>query len=316
MKCLVLGASGFIGSHLTYRLTSCGIEVITYGRKANISIAKLPLNNVRHIQGDFATETEWERILEDVDICFHLISTTVPKSSNDSPIWDVESNVIGTLRLLEALKRSTSRLIFSSSGGTIYGAVGDKEISEQYPTNPLCSYGITKLTIEKYLSLYRELYGIDSVSLRIANPYGPGQRPNNLQGAVGVFIGRILRGHTIDIWGDGSVVRDYIFIDDVVTALIAAANYHGRNNVFNIGSGTGVSLLQLIKAIEDVTNKTADIIRHPSRGFDVQRNVLDISLAESELAWKPSIALTVGLQETAKWMDQQLAQIAKISKKL
>lgn len=308
MRCLVLGASGFIGTHLVTSLTGLGHQVVAYGRHFRCKNLKTEDTNVEYVTGDFCNENRWNELLSGIQVCYHLISTTVPKSSNDDPIADVTGNIIGTLKFLEAARKKNVRIVFASSGGTVYGRINTDSIDEEHPTNPLCSYGITKLAIEKYLLLYRELHGIRSVVLRIANPYGEGQQPDSIQGAVAVFMGRVLRGHTIDIWGDGSVIRDYIYIQDVVRAIMAASEYGGRLNVFNVGSGVGVSLLELLGMIEQVTAKKADIIFHSSRSFDVPRNVLNIAKAQKELIWTPQVPMIDGLKKTAIWMQEKLGE--------
>ncbi|MDP3008669.1 MAG: NAD-dependent epimerase/dehydratase family protein [Methylococcales bacterium] len=306
MRCLVLGASGFIGGHLITSLADSGHQVVAYARHFDSNHSISTNTNIEYVTGDFCNEQRWNELLTGVQVCYHLISTTVPKSSNDDPIADVTGNIIGTLHFLEAAKKKNVRIVFASSGGTVYGRINTDSIDEHHPTDPLCSYGITKLAIEKYLLLYRELHGMRSVVLRIANPYGEGQQPDAIQGAVAVFMGRVLRGHTIDIWGDGSVVRDYIYVQDVVQAMIAASEYGGRLNVFNVGSGVGVSLLELLGMIEQVTAKKADIIFHPSRSFDVPRNVLNITAAQKELEWTPQIPMIEGLKKTALWMQEKI----------
>jgi UDP-glucose 4-epimerase len=308
MRCLVLGASGFIGSHLVASLADMGHQVIAYGRHFGNTNPSGVGANIEYVTGDFCNEHRWDELLSGVQVCYHLISTTVPKSSNDDPIADVTGNVIGTLKLLEAAKKKNVRIVFTSSGGTVYGKINSDSIDEDHATDPLCSYGITKLAIEKYLLLYRELHSVRSVVLRIANPYGEGQQPYAIQGAVAVFMGRVLRGHTIDIWGDGSIIRDYIYVQDVVQAMIAASEYGGRLNVFNVGSGVGVSLLELLEMIEQVTAKKADIIFHPSRSFDVPRNVLNIAKAQKELSWTPQVPMIDGLKKTAIWMQEKLGE--------
>lgn len=302
MRCLVLGAAGFIGGHLVEELLADGKEVLVYDREEALRSVVERFPAVKSINGDFQTEKRWDSILHGVKVCYHLISTSVPKTSNDDPISDVLGNVIGTLQLLEAARRTNLRLIFASSGGTVYGTPKVELIGEDHPTDPLCSYGVTKLAIEKYLLLYRELYGVRSIVLRIANPYGPGQRPDSIQGVIAVFSGRILRGHVVDIWGDGSVVRDYVFVKDVVNAMKVASSYGGRRSVFNIGSGCGVSLREILSTIENLSGKVADVIHHPPRGFDVLKSVLDISNAIRELEWEPKVSLHDGVNQTLDWM--------------
>lgn len=305
MTVLVLGAAGFLGRHLLSALTDAGKSVVAYDRCG--MLARLPQGaQAEIVEGNFSEETRWNELLSGVQVCYHLVSTTVPKSSNDDPIADITSNVVGTLRLLDAARKQNVRVVFASSGGTVYGTVGTEAVTEDHPTDPLCSYGIGKLAIEKYLSLYRELHGLNSVVLRIANPYGEGQSPDAIQGAIGVFLGRVMRGHTIDVWGDGSVVRDYVYVRDVVDAMMAASQYGGKAKVFNVGSGAGVSLRQLIDLIQQVTGKQAEVVFHPSRGFDVPRSVLDIRRAQEHLGWSPKVPLIDGLKRTVDWMRQEV----------
>lgn len=306
MRCLVLGAGGFIGRHLVEDLLNQGNEVLVYDRPEVLLSLMEEFPQADSISGDFSSEDRWSNILKGVKVCYHLISTSVPKSSNDDPISDVSGNLIGTLKLLEATRRTNLRLVFTSSGGTIYGAPTTELVSEEHPTDPLCSYGIVKLSIEKYLLLYRELYGVRSVVLRIANPYGPGQRPDSIQGVIAVFSGRILCGHAVDIWGDGSIVRDYIFVNDVISAIRSASVYGGTRGVFNIGSGCGSSILEILHTIEKVSGKSAEVIYHPPRGFDVRKNVLDISSATTELGWRPKVNLYNGISQTLAWMKAYL----------
>jgi len=312
MRCLVLGACGFIGRHLVDELLASGQDVVAYDRAESLHGIAQDYPQLRCIAGDFQREANWGEILKGVRVCYHLISTSVPKSSNDDPIGDVTGNLVGTLHLLEAVRRHNVRIVFTSSGGTVYGALRGEVVGEDHPTEPLCSYGITKLAIEKYLQLYRELYGVSSVVLRIANPYGPGQRPDSIQGVIAVFSGRILRDHAVDMWGDGSVVRDYVFVKDVAAAMRAAAAYGGRRTVFNIGSGQGYSVREILTALESLTGKKADVIVHPPRGFDIPKSVLDISRAGAELGWSPRVGLHEGLSQTLDWMRDYVASCSDL----
>lgn len=302
MRILVLGAGGFLGMHLVSALCDSGHQVLAYGRNSSLDQLRLSELKVEFVNGDFCKENRWNELLTGVKVCYHLISTTTPKSSNDDPTADVAGNVLGTLNLLEAAKKHNVRVIFTSSGGTVYGTIKNDSIDEEHSTNPLCSYGISKLAIEKYLYLYQELHSVRAVVLRISNPYGEGQQIDSIQGAVAVFMGRVLKGHTIDIWGDGSVIRDYIYVKDVVDAMVSAAVYGGRSTLFNVGCGVGVSLIDLLSAIEQVTGKKADINFHPPRGFDVPKNVLNISKARAELGWSPQVSILEGLKRTENWM--------------
>lgn len=299
-KILVLGGGGFIGLNLCDALLQGGHQVRVLDRGiTNPRLAEA----IDWQVGDFRDLSTLSRCLDEQDYVFHLISTTLPKTSNDDPIYDVESNLIGTLRILELCRGSSvKKLFFVSSGGTIYGNPDGVPIAESHPSRPLSSYGVTKLAIEKYLSLYKHLYGLPYTAFRLANPYGRYQSPASAQGAVAVFLGRALRGETIEIWGDGSVVRDYIYVADVVSALVSALDYEGPEEIFNLGSGLGVSLRQLVDAIADVVNHPVNVVYKPARSFDVPVNVLDVSRISASLKWGPRINLSEGLRLTRDFL--------------
>jgi UDP-glucose 4-epimerase len=242
----------------------------------------------------------------------HLVSTTLPKNSNDDPIYDVQSNVVGTLQMLQAMvARNVRKIVFISSGGTVYGIPKYLPIDEEHPTDPLVSYGITKLAIEKYLQLFERMHGIKTISLRVANPYGERQRVETAQGAVGVFLNCALTGKPIEIWGDGTVTRDYIHVSDVAEAFVRAVEYTGPKNVFNISSGSGTSLNELIAMLEEAVGKPIERLYLPARPFDVPVSVLSNDLARAELHWSPSVSMRDGIARTAEWMKGELAKAAR-----
>ena len=221
-SCLVLGGAGFIGSHLAEALVREGHRVRVFDRP---HVDRLPLfaRGFEVFTGDFLNPQALAPALEGAGIVFHLVSTTLPKNSNDNPAYDVESNVLGTLRLLELCRASGVRkLVYVSSGGTVYGPPRSVPVREDHPTEPISSYGVHKLMVEKYLHLEHHLHGLDYCVLRPPNLYGPRQRLDTAQGAVAVFLDRALRGEPIEIWGDGSVVRDYVYIADAIDALLKA----------------------------------------------------------------------------------------------
>ena len=306
-RCLVLGGKGFIGSHLVEALLRAQWPVKVFDR-ANIPplIGAAEAARVEWVDGDFTSEADLSRALADSDVCFHLVSTTLPQSSNADPIFDVETNIGGTLRMLNhAVRLGVKKIIFISSGGTVYGIPRRLPIDEDHPTNPICSYGVTKLAVEKYLHLYRTLHGLDYSVLRLANPFGERQRIRASQGAVAVFMGKVLRGETIEIWGDGSVVRDYVYIGDAVAAMLKATTYQGDEHVFNIGSGAGVSLNVILDTIEEVTGRAANRTYTPARAFDVPASVLAIERARTELEWAPGTSFAEGLAKLMKWMKTE-----------
>jgi UDP-glucose 4-epimerase len=299
LRALVLGGGGFIGSHLVSALLAQGAQVRVLERPYRTRMPSIPNHPALEWQeGDFGNMQDIHRALEDVDTVFHLVSTTQPQSSNDDPSFDVESNLVATLRLLDQLRGTKTLLIFASSGGTVYGRPQHTPIPETHPTEPTCSYGIVKLAIEKYLALYHLLHGLDYRVLRVANPYGPGQESNRAQGVVGTFLSRVVHDEPIEVWGDGSVVRDYLYISDTISALLQAAGYQGAERIFNIGSGGGHSVREIIAAVEQVTGKKAQASYTAARKFDVPVSVLDIARAKNELGWQPKISLNEGLRLT------------------
>jgi len=299
-SCLVLGGAGFIGSHLAEALLQAGHRVRIFDRP---HLDRLPTFLQRRefevFTGDFLNPYVLSAALQGNEIVFHLVSTTLPKTSNDNPVYDVESNVVGTLRLLELCReQGVRKVVFASSGGTVYGVPRSVPIDESHPTEPICSYGIHKLMIEKYLQLNHRVHGLDYCVVRPPNLYGPRQRLDIAQGAVAVFLDRALHGKPIQVWGDGSVMRDYLYVEDAAEALVKAAAFEGEPKVFNIGSGVGTTLKQLIKEIEALLGRPVPVEYSAARTLDVPANVLDASLARRLLGWTPRTSLAEGLRRT------------------
>jgi len=294
-RVLVLGARGFLGRHICKLLATKNIELI------EADIQPGPVQTVscqsESMILDVVSTRDFSEIVTRVDAIIYLVSTTLPSASNRAPIFDVESNLVPLIRLLETVKHTSKRLIFASSGGTVYGTSTEPLISEYHPTNPICSYGIVKLASEKYLRMYRDIYGFRSVCLRIANPYGIGQDLAKPQGTVGIFTHKILSGQPLVIWGDGEVVRDYVSANDVAEAFWRALEYEGNVSEFNIGTSVGTSINDLIAAIAMKCQRTPIVEHQEARTFDVPRNVLCNSLASNELGWIPRTALKAGLTD-------------------
>jgi len=186
--------------------------------------------------------------------------------------------------------------VFVSSGGTVYGTARKRLISEDHPTDPTCSYGIQKLAIEKYLQLFRLTRNLDSIVLRVSNLYGESQDCSRPLGAIAHFTNRAVRGIPIEIWGDGTTTRDYVHVDDVANALLKCISYDGAERLFNIGSGRGVTLTELIEMLQHRFPEPVKVEYLPPRGFDVPENVLDISRAMHELSWGSEVPLEHGLE--------------------
>lgn len=306
MKGLVLGGGGFLGSHVCEALLSAGLSVHIFEKEL---VAK---DHVRHLldkvewhEGDFTNKIHLENAVKGVDFIVHAVCTTLPKTSNENPVYDISTNLVPTLYLLDAAKSSgVKKIIFFSSGGTVYGVPKTTPITEDHPTDPLVSYGIQKLAIEKYLRLYHHLHGLDYGIMRVSNPYGERQRPVAAQGAVTVFLYKAFKKEEIEVWGDGSVTRDYLHVSDVAAAAASILKYKGGHKIFNIGSGRGLTLLELISSIEKVVGRKLDVRFTPARPFDVPVNVLDITRAKRELLWSPKVGLEEGLKRTLDYLSR------------
>lgn len=306
MQYIIYGGAGFLGSAIIDRLLNDGHQVRVFDRPcAKPHRTFLKGESVEWIVGDITNANDAARALVGVDAVVYLISTTLPKVSNDNPIFDVQTNLIPILSLLDAMvKNGVKRIIYISSGGTVYGTPKSLPIKECHPTEPLVSYGIVKLAIEKYLLMHEKLHGIKAVILRVANAYGERQRLDVGQGAVGVFLNSALQNRRIEIWGDGSVVRDYIYVGDIAGAVERSLHYNGSASVFNIGAGVGTSLNQLLAEIETYLGRPVDVKYTVRRSFDISVSVLCNDLAKDQLGWKPEFSLADGIEATANWLRQ------------
>ena len=267
-------------------------------------------SGVHFISGNLSMSYLLREALLGVDVVFHLAWATIHEVSNRDPAGDVTTNLLPTLELLETCKLSdVQKVVFASSGGTVYGPAQSLPIPEDHPLCPVNSYGITKLAVEKYLEMYRHLYGLEYAALRPSVPYGPRQNPLARQGAVPVFLYRVARGLPIDIWGDGSVTRDFFYVTDLVEAFIKVAfrKQPTEHRVFNVGGGREISLLQLVRLVEETVGRKAEVDFQAARPFDAPRVLLDTRLAEDELDWRPTVSLQEGLARTWHWMSQELS---------
>lgn len=304
-RALVLGGNGFIGQHLVSELLSNDWVVTVYDRAVtNRFVDWVAAPN--YVQGELGNRELLAEQLAHTDVVFHLAFTTIPKTSNDDPAYDVQSNVVTSISMLsECVKAGVNRVVFISSGGTVYGIPEFLPVAETHPTRPICSYGITKLTIEHYLHLYRYLYGLRYSIVRPSNPYGEQQNYLGEQGAVTVFLGQIAMGKQIVVWGDGSVTRDYFYVGDLARACVMAATTDVPDLVVNVGSGEGHSLRDLVSIIRDTIVVEPDIRYQSGRPFDVPKLILDVSRARRVLGWEPLVSLPVGIQRTWDWITSQ-----------
>ena len=299
-SCLVLGAGGFIGTNLCLALRERGLAVTGFGRAAS---APLVLGGMRWVTGTIERQHALDRLLDGHDHVFDLIGAGLPNSSNDNPAQIVADGVPAKVRLLEACRRRrVRRVVFASSGGTVYGVTGAAPVREDAPTEPISAYGIGKLVAEKYLSLYRHLYGLESRVARIANAYGPHQDARRGQGLVAAILRRLLAGEPVEIWGSGAVVRDYVHIDDVVSAMLALLDHQGPDSVFNVGSGIGRSVEEVLRDAARVTGRAPHVLRRQGRVADVPVNILDSTRLRQQTGWQPRVAWQDGLRQTAGWI--------------
>lgn len=299
-KCLLLGGSGFIGQNLARFLKNNGYEITLYARSVENVFSTDELLEMKYIETDFFKDDKLEENIKDNDVIVHLISSVNPSLSMIEPAKCYNNDLVRTIDLLEAARKNNiKRIVFISSGGTVYGNYPAESYSEDMPNNPINHYGIMKLSIEKICLMYNEVYGMDNVILRISNPYGKGQDPNKNLGAVSVFTKKILDGDIIQIYGDGQNTRDYIYIDDVVRAIEKAIEYKSKKDVvpiFNIGSGVGTTLNELVKLISNALKKECHIEYIEDRGIDVHRNVLNMEKTISELRIKMNYNIKKGIQ--------------------
>ena len=292
----VLGGLGFIGSHICRALVDAGHPVVAIDREdAPRDRLKDVAQKVDIRPADMSQTADVLAVLEGADTLIHLVHSTVPGASMSDPSADIVENVAATARLAGQLGSvGIKRVLYVSSGGAVYGVNDSPRISEKEPTNPISSYGITKLANEKYLQMFAAMQGLRCTIIRPANVYGPQQRLDKGQGIIGTLISRALRGEPVEIWGEGTVVRDYVYIDDMVAAILALVGYEGRETIFNVGTGQGYSVSDILCMMER-DGILPEIVYKPARGFDVPSNVLDCGLLTRETGWQIRTPLEEGL---------------------
>ena len=296
-----------MGRHLGSRLLREGHHVRCFSRSEGVHSDGIINGACTHQLIDFRDQVDFRPLIDGCDTVIQLISTRIPSSSNADPIADVTENLIPMLRLFKAMPEcGIKKFIFPSSGGTVYGNPRYQPIDEEHPTNPIVSYGATKLAIEKFAHAHLGSQDIKTTILRISNPYGPGFSIGSPQGAIGSFLHQAINNSPITIWGDGNVVRDYIYIDDVMESFLAALRYNGPETIFNISTGRGHSLLDIVKEIEIAIERPVVLNFREGRAFDVSSNILSNNRACTQLNWHPDTSLQTGLVHTATWLKGQI----------
>lgn len=306
MNITLLGGAGFIGINLVLELSknpNNKITVVDRDEAFFHPVSEMNLCNVKFVQSDCVENSNFLDLVMDQDIVYHLISTTVPTTSNQHIAEELKANVILTANLLDAcVKSNVKKIVFLSSGGTVYGKEAKCPLNEKTPTNPITSYGVQKITIEKLIYLYSYMYGIDYRIIRLTNPYGPYQRPNGVLGAVTTFTYKALKGEEINVYGDGSVVRDFIYIEDAVRGIQKIVDGNDQHRTFNLGCGYGTSIKQVLVIIERTLNIPLNIKYTEARKVDVPVNYLDISRFEKAYGSLDPLKLEEGIRRTADFM--------------
>jgi UDP-glucose 4-epimerase len=300
LRAVVTGGAGFIGSHVADALLARGDEVHVLDSLATGRRDKVPDGATFH-EGDLRTDTA--ALFDDVrpEVCFHLGAQADVGTSVERPDYDADVNVVGMVRVLEAARAHGTKLVFSSTGGALYGECEEPATEDRRP-EPLSPYGMSKLCGEEYVAGWNRLHGTRHVTLRFANVFGPRQEPSLEGGVIAIFLERMARGEPSQIFGDGNQTRDFIHVDDIVAAALVAAGHQG--GVYNIATGVSSSVLEVHEACRRVTGSDREPEFAPARPGDLIHSRLDPARAERELGWRSQLDLETGLAKTWHWMQE------------
>ena len=302
MRNLVVGGNGFLGSHLVNRLAATGGDVTVFDRFSSPSTGFLPHPNVSTVRGDFLNADHLASAVKGHDRVFHFLSSTTPATANNDLATEHRRNAVPTLALLDAcVEAAVSRIYFASSGGAVYGDTPAERHGETDSLHPVSSYGVGKAVIENDLRRYHEQFGLDYVVFRIANAYGPGRFSERGQGLIPIALRRIVRGEPVIQYGDGSMVRDYVYVDDVMDMIGQVIEGSPEHRVYNLGSGEGSTVREVIDCISAETGQSFDIVMEPPPTPQVQRAVLDTSRLTGEFGPRTLTDLATGIRST--WAD-------------
>jgi UDP-glucose 4-epimerase len=299
VRVVVTGGAGFVGSHVAEALVGRGDEVVVLDNLSSGSRDKVP-DGARLVKADIRAP---DAVFDEArpEVCFHLAAQADVGTSVERPDYDADVNVLGTLRILEAARRHRAApVVFSSTGGAIYGEC-DGPAPETAERRPISPYGISKLSGEEYLAGWNRLFGTKHVALRFGNVYGPQQEPTLEGGVIAIFLDRMRDGARTQIFGDGRQTRDFVYVGDVVDAVLAAVGHGG--GIFNVGTGVETSIADLHALCRLVTGVDHEPEFLPARAGDVLRSVIDPSLAARELGWRPRHDLETGLRKTWDWVS-------------
>lgn len=303
MRALVTGGAGFIGSNIVKRLVESGNEVrildnLSSGYYENIADY---IDYVDFVQGDIGDNALLEKVLQGIDVVFHLAASVGRQRSLDNPQIDSEINIIGTINVLEAMRKNKVRKIVYSSSAAIFGELITDTIDESHPQNADSPYGVSKLAAEKMILAYSEIYGIDCVCLRYFNIYGVNQRFDLYGNVIPIFANCIFSGKPITIYGDGTQTRDFVYVDDIARANIIAASSAEGKKIYNIGSGGVVTINWLAEVMQEIAGINVGIKYAPERKADVKHCKANASKIKKELDFETSVRLEEGLKEYIRW---------------
>ena len=310
MRALVLGGCGFVGSHLVEELLCAGHQVAVFDRSV-MPLDLAPLR-VTHFQSDLSNTTLLRTALLNTDVVYHLASSSVPHTSQRNPLQDIQDNLKDMARLLKAMRATDCRrIIYFSSGGTVYGESTVEKIDETHPLAPISAHGMMKVAVERYLRQGSSRRSIDAIILRVANAYGPRQGKTGVQGFINTCLHHALRSEPINIWGDGSAVRDYVYVKDVAQLARIAGESSLSEGTFNVGTSHGTSLNQVVNLVSEIRGFELKMRHHMARSYDVLRNILSITNAKNQFSWSPTMALEHGIQELFEDLANRVSPAAK-----